>query len=92
MCHARNSLAQSLSSSSFITYKYIDYNIQVDTKAIKETHASFLVQAAGPLGIGTIQTCLTLENPGLSISEQQAQFALWSIFAAPLFISTDLRQ
>jgi hypothetical protein len=30
-------------------------------------------------------------NPGLSQSEQQSQFSLWAIFAAPLFISADLR-
>ena len=34
---------------------------------------------------------LLVGNPGLSISEQRAQFALWAILAAPLYISTDLR-
>lgn len=34
---------------------------------------------------------LVAGNPGLSISEQQAQFCLWAIFAAPLQISTNLR-
>jgi hypothetical protein len=28
---------------------------------------------------------------GLSVSEAQSQFALWSLFAAPLFMSNDLR-
>ena len=28
---------------------------------------------------------------GLSVSEAQTQFALWSLFAAPLFMSNDLR-
>jgi hypothetical protein len=30
-------------------------------------------------------------NPGLSISEQQSQFAFFAFFAAPLMMSTDLR-
>ena len=30
-------------------------------------------------------------NFGLSHSEEQTQFALWAIFAAPLFMSNDLR-
>jgi hypothetical protein len=34
---------------------------------------------------------LVVGNPGLSISEQQAQFAFSAIFAAPLLISADLR-
>jgi len=34
---------------------------------------------------------LVVGNPGLSISEQLAQFSLWAIFAAPLMISADLR-
>lgn len=33
---------------------------------------------------------LLMGNPGLSISEQYIQFALWCIYAAPLFISADL--
>ena len=28
---------------------------------------------------------LVVGNPGLSIAEQQAQFALWAIVAAPLY-------
>jgi hypothetical protein len=34
---------------------------------------------------------LVTGNPGLSLSEQQAQFCLWAIFASPLLISADLR-
>jgi hypothetical protein len=30
-------------------------------------------------------------NSGLSVAEQQAQFAFWAIFAAPVIISADLR-
>jgi hypothetical protein len=36
-------------------------------------------------------TQLVVGNPGLSISEQQSQFSLWAIFAAPLLMSADLR-
>ena len=34
---------------------------------------------------------LMVGNFGLSHSEEQTQFALWAIFAAPLFMSNDLR-
>ena len=34
---------------------------------------------------------LIVGNFGLSNSEEQTQFALWAIFAAPLFMSNDLR-
>lgn len=49
-----------------------------------------MVRAAGP-GHFNDPDMLIVGNPGLSISEQQSQFALWSIFAAPLLISADLR-
>lgn len=49
-----------------------------------------LVRAAGP-GHWNDPDMLVTGNPGLSFSEQQAQFCLWAIFAAPLLISTDLR-
>lgn len=49
-----------------------------------------LVRAAGQGGWND-PDMLVIGNPGLSISEQQAQFALWAIFAAPLMMSTDLR-
>jgi hypothetical protein len=49
-----------------------------------------MVRAAGP-GHWNDPDMLVVGNPGLSISEQQAQFALWAIFAAPLMISADLR-
>lgn len=48
-----------------------------------------LVRAAGP-GHFNDPDMLVIGNPGLSISEQQAQFCLWAIFAAPLLISADL--
>jgi alpha-N-acetylgalactosaminidase len=46
---------------------------------------------AGGVGHWNDPDMLVVGNPGLSISEQQAQFALWSVFAAPLLISADLR-
>jgi hypothetical protein len=49
-----------------------------------------MVRAAGP-GHWNDPDMLVVGNPGLSIAEQQAQFALWAIFAAPLMVSTDLR-
>jgi hypothetical protein len=49
-----------------------------------------MVRAAGP-GHWNDADMLVVGNPGLSISEQQAQFAFWAIFAAPLMISADLR-
>eukprot|EP00980_Cylindrotheca_fusiformis_P026365 scaffold15973_cov120-Cylindrotheca_fusiformis.AAC.6 len=49
-----------------------------------------MVRAAGP-GHWNDPDMLVVGNPGLSLSEQKTQFALWSIFSAPLMISTDLR-
>jgi hypothetical protein len=49
-----------------------------------------LVRAAGP-GHWNDPDMLVTGNPGLSLSEQQAQFCLWAVFASPLLISTDLR-
>lgn len=34
---------------------------------------------------------LEIGNPGLSLDEQRAHFALWSVMASPLMIGTDLR-
>ena len=52
---------------------------------------SIFVKAAGP-GHWNDPDMLLVGNPGLSISEQRAQFALWAILAAPLYISADLRE
>lgn len=49
-----------------------------------------MVSASGP-GHWNDPDMLLTGNPGLSISEQRAQFALWAILAAPLYISSDLR-
>jgi hypothetical protein len=48
-----------------------------------------MVEAAGP-GHWNDPDMLVVGNPGLSLSEQQSQFALWAIFAAPLMVSVDL--
>lgn len=48
-----------------------------------------LVRAAGRGGWND-PDMLMVGNPGLSLSEQQAQFGIWAILAAPLMISTDL--
>eukprot|EP00933_Yihiella_yeosuensis_P046336 TRINITY_DN41854_c0_g1_i1.p1 TRINITY_DN41854_c0_g1~~TRINITY_DN41854_c0_g1_i1.p1 ORF type:complete len:419 (+),score=67.14 TRINITY_DN41854_c0_g1_i1:179-1258(+) len=49
------------------------------------------VKSAGP-GHWNDPDMLMIGNFGLSHSEEQTQFALWAIFAAPLFMSTDLRE
>jgi alpha-N-acetylgalactosaminidase len=49
-----------------------------------------MVRAAGP-GHWNDPDMLVVGNPGLSPSEQQSQFSLWAIFAAPLLFSNDLR-
>jgi hypothetical protein len=56
----------------------------------RDSPRSPLVRAAGP-GHWNDPDMLVTGNPGLSISEQQAQFCLWAIFASPLLISADLR-
>lgn len=50
-----------------------------------------MVTAAGP-GHWNDPDMLMIGNFGLSEAEEQTQFALWAIFAAPLFMSNDLRQ
>ena len=50
-----------------------------------------LVRAGGP-GHWNDPDMLVIGNPGLSLSEQQIQFGLWAIFAAPLLMSVDLRE
>lgn len=49
-----------------------------------------MVQSAGP-GHWNDPDMLLVGGFGLSVSEAQSQFALWSLFAAPLFMSNDLR-
>ncbi|GKY96699.1 hypothetical protein MPSEU_000629400 [Mayamaea pseudoterrestris] len=56
----------------------------------RSSHNDIMVRAGGP-GHWNDPDMLVVGNPGLSLSEQQAQFALWAIFAAPLLISVDLR-
>jgi hypothetical protein len=60
---------------------------KIDTTAGPE---DVMVRAAGP-GHWNDPDMLVIGNPGLSLSEQQAHFAFWAIFAAPLTIAVDLR-
>lgn len=56
----------------------------------RKTKDDILVRSAGP-GHWNDPDMLLAGNPGLSLSEQRAQFAIWAILAAPLYISADLR-
>jgi hypothetical protein len=56
----------------------------------RKSSSDIMVSAAGP-GHWNDPDMLLVGNPGLSISEQRAQFAFWAILAAPLYISADLR-
>jgi len=51
---------------------------------------SILVQSAGP-GHFNDPDMILAGNTGLSQTEYEVQFAMWSIFAAPLLMSNDLR-
>jgi hypothetical protein len=50
-----------------------------------------MVASAGP-GHWNDPDMLVIGTPGLSVSEQRAQFALWAILAAPLYISADVAE
>ncbi|XP_077025145.1 alpha-N-acetylgalactosaminidase [Tamandua tetradactyla] len=54
------------------------------------SHQDILQPAAGP-GHWNDPDMLLIGNFGLSFEEAQAQMALWTVLAAPLFMSTDLR-
>lgn len=54
-------------------------------------HADVLVPAAGP-GRWNDPDMLIGGNYALTVSQAQVQFGLWAIMAAPLFLSTDLRE
>lgn len=54
------------------------------------TNAGNFTEVAGP-GAFNDPDMVIVGDPGLSISEQQVQMAMWAIFAAPLFVSSDLR-
>lgn len=56
----------------------------------RKSSTDIMVASAGA-GHWNDPDMLVVGNPGLSISEQRAQFAFWAIFAAPLYISADLR-
>jgi hypothetical protein len=50
---------------------------------------SIFIKAGGP-GHWNDADMLVIGNPGLSISEQKAQMALWAIMASPLYISAEV--
>ncbi|KAM4882567.1 alpha-N-acetylgalactosaminidase [Thomomys bottae] len=54
------------------------------------SHQNILQPVAGP-GHWNDPDMLLIGNFGLSFEQAQAQMALWTILAAPLFMSTDLR-
>ena len=56
----------------------------------RKNDSDIIVKSAGP-GHWNDPDMLVVGNPGLSISEQKTQFAIWAILAAPLYISADLR-
>jgi hypothetical protein len=56
----------------------------------RNSSSDLMVKSAGP-GHWNDPDMLVIGNPGTSYSEQRAQFALWAILAAPLYISSDLR-
>lgn len=56
----------------------------------RKSSEDIMVKAAGP-GHWNDPDMLIAGNPGTSYSEQRAQFAIWAILAAPLYISSDLR-
>ena len=68
---------------SFGSVRYI-------TDFFARNFSNIIVRAAGP-GHFNDPDMLVVGNPGLSLSEQRAQFALWAVLAAPLYISADLR-
>ncbi|KAL7982464.1 hypothetical protein Chor_010062 [Crotalus horridus] len=55
------------------------------------TNQDVLQPAAGP-GHWNDPDMLIIGNFGLSLEESKSQMALWTIMAAPLFMSTDLRE
>ncbi|KAF4704360.1 hypothetical protein FOZ62_022792 [Perkinsus olseni] len=56
----------------------------------RNTSTDILVRAAGP-GHWNDPDMILVGNNGLSLSEQQSQFSLWAILAAPLYMTADLR-
>ncbi|KAF4709599.1 hypothetical protein FOZ62_002526, partial [Perkinsus olseni] len=56
----------------------------------RNSPTNVLVRAAGP-GHWNDPDMILVGNNGLSLSEQQSQFSLWAILAAPLYMTADLR-
>ncbi|KAF4748576.1 hypothetical protein FOZ62_024189 [Perkinsus olseni] len=57
----------------------------------RNSPTNVLVRAAGP-GHWNDPDMVLVGNNGLSLSEQESQFALWAILAAPLYMTADLRR
>eukprot|EP00192_Tetraselmis_astigmatica_P006320 CAMPEP_0117659076 /NCGR_PEP_ID=MMETSP0804-20121206/6232_1 /TAXON_ID=1074897 /ORGANISM="Tetraselmis astigmatica, Strain CCMP880" /LENGTH=446 /DNA_ID=CAMNT_0005465695 /DNA_START=119 /DNA_END=1458 /DNA_ORIENTATION=+ len=55
-----------------------------------EAHVPWLQDIAGP-GVWNDPDMLIIGNPGITAAHARAQMAMWSIFAAPLLMSNDLR-
>lgn len=62
------------------------------TKFYARHDSNDIMTAAGGPGHWNDPDMLVIGTPGLSVSEQRAQFALWAILAAPLYISVDVRE
>ncbi|EER01766.1 alpha-galactosidase/alpha-n-acetylgalactosaminidase, putative [Perkinsus marinus ATCC 50983] len=56
----------------------------------RQNSTDILIRAAGP-GHWNDPDMIVVGNNGLSEVEQQSQFALWAMFAAPLYLAADLR-
>ena len=67
-----------------------DWDDIVDISQWWGDHADVLVKAAGP-GKWNDPDMLIGGNYALTVNQAQVQFGIWSIVAAPLFLSTDLR-
>jgi alpha-N-acetylgalactosaminidase len=53
-------------------------------------HQDEMFPAAGP-GRWNDPDMLVIGNPGITVDQARTQMAIWSIWAAPLFMSNDLR-
>jgi len=92
--HMTKAVYESLKSNCNMWRNYVDIidtwgSVKRITKWWQQNQDS-LVAVAGP-GHWNDPDMILAGNPGLSQSEYEVQFSLWSIFAAPLLLSNDLR-
>jgi len=66
------------------------WNSLIDTIDYFEKNQDALIEAAGPGGWND-PDMLVIGNAGVSVDMAKVQMAIWSIWSAPLLISTDLR-